>query len=155
MLGEAFHAAEALRAHENPEPLEKAARIVEPASQRQGDHPPEAVHLPARQRVLRMVRQSRVVHARDLRMADEPLRDRQRVFAVTRHPQRQRLEPAQREEAVERSQYRAHGVVQKGELLFELGIVAGDDRAADHVGVPVQVFIVGVGGGGGGVGDVL
>ena len=54
-----------------------------------------------------MLGQERVVHPRHVRIAMEPLGDGQRVAAVRTDAERQRLEPLQEEEGVERRQRRA------------------------------------------------
>ena len=94
MLGEAFDAAQALRANKDAATFEQAARVVESAFQDQRHHAAEAVHLPARERMLRMIGQTRVMHVRDFGMRDQPTRDRERILAVPRHTQVQRFEPA-------------------------------------------------------------
>src|SRR5918997_3707023 len=55
----------------------------------------------------RMVGETRVVYPVDLLMAPQELRDGVGVLRVTLHPQRQRLETLQKEEAVEGAQGRA------------------------------------------------
>ena len=56
-----------------------------------------------------------------------------------RHPQVQGPQPAVDEEAVERSRHRADRVLDEAQALVELA-VAGDDHAADHVGVAAEVL---------------
>ena len=60
--------------------------------------------------------------------------DRQRVLAVPRHPQRQRLEPAQHQPALERPRDAAARGAPVAQQRAQRR-VAGDDRAAQHVGV--------------------
>ena len=62
-----------------------------------------------------------------------------RALARLAHAQRQRLQAAQREEAVERAADRADGVLQEPDLLGELRVRRHRD-AADHVGVAVQIL---------------
>src|SRR5829696_6511897 len=82
----------------------------------------------------------RIDHRLDARVRLQELRDLERGGAVPLHAQRQGLQPAQGEEAVERARDRADGVLQEGELFAELLVVADDGDAADHVGMAVEVF---------------
>ena len=65
-------------------------------------HAAEGLHLPLGQGMLRMRRQARIVDLAHVAAALEPLGDLQRVCAMPLHPQRQRLQAAQRQKAVER-----------------------------------------------------
>src|SRR3546814_18175193 len=56
------------------------------------------------------------------------------------HAQRQSLQAAQGEEAVEGTLNGADGVLQKGKLIGQSGVVADHQDAADHVGVAVEVL---------------
>ena len=56
------------------------------------------------------------------------------------HAQRQRLEAAQRQEAVERALDGADRVLQELDALAQLGVVADDRHAADHVGMAVEIL---------------
>ena len=56
------------------------------------------------------------------------------------HPQRQCFQSAQRQETVERSRNCADRILQKRDLVGQLLIFTDNNNAADHVGVPVQVF---------------
>jgi hypothetical protein len=67
------------------------------------------------------------------------LRYRGCVFAVPLHPQHQRLEAAHGQVGVERPRHRAGAVLQETERRIQL-LVAGDQRAADDVGVPADVL---------------
>ena len=80
----------------------------------------------------------------DLRMLLEEARQRSRVLGVPLHPDVQRLQAAQDEEAVERARHAAHRVLQELEPLEE-DVIARHHRAAHHVGVAVQVLGGGVG----------
>ena len=59
---------------------------------------------------------------------------------MTFHSQRECLQSAEREKAVERSGNRAHGVLQKCDLIAELLVFPDHNDAANHIGVPVQIF---------------
>ena len=56
------------------------------------------------------------------------------------HPQRERLQSAQRQKAVERPRDRADRILQKRDLIAELLVFSHDDHAAHHVGVAIQIF---------------
>jgi hypothetical protein len=60
------------------------------------------------------------------------------------HPQRERLQAAHCEKAVERPRDRANRILQKRNLIAELLVLPHDDDAADHVGVAVQIFCRGM-----------
>ena len=59
---------------------------------------------------------------------------------MTCHAQMQRLQAAQREEAVEGTEHAANRVLQERKALGEISILADDDRPADHVRMAIQVF---------------
>ena len=82
--------------------------------------------------VMRMVRQTRIDDALDLRMLLQKLCDGERVGAVAFHAQSQRLDAAQRQEGIERPGHAAHGVLQIGELFAQL-IRAVADTAAPPI----------------------
>src|SRR5579864_6205490 len=77
----------------------------------------EPGHLPARDLVIRMIRERRVDHASDAVLFAQPGGERFRVVAVLVHAQRERLEAAQYEEAVLRT---GHGA---DRVLVELQLV--------------------------------
>ena len=62
------------------------------------------------------------------------------VARMTLHPQRQRLDAAQRQETVERAGDRADRVLQEFQPVGQILVVADRDAAADHVGMAVQIF---------------
>ena len=90
-----------------------------------------------RERVLRMRRQARVVHARHLRMRGQELGQRHRVGVVPLHPDRQRLGAAQHEPRVHRPEDRALGVLHEPQPL-DVVVAHGHDDAADAVAVAVE-----------------
>ena len=89
--------------------------------------------------MLRVRAQPGIVHARDLGVLGQPLRDGLTVERMTFHPHRERLRAAEDKPGVERSGDTADGVLQERETLAQLWIVT-DDRAADDVGVPADVL---------------
>ena len=66
------------------------------------DRPRALRQVPLHEIAIRARREARVAHARDRRVTLEELRDADRVLDVLGHPQRQRLEPEEEEERVER-----------------------------------------------------
>src|SRR3546814_8846097 len=73
-------------------------------------------------------------------MTGEILGHRHGVAAMAFHAQRQSLQAAQGEEAVEGTLNGADGVLHKGKLIGQSGVVADHQDAADHVGVAVEVL---------------
>src|SRR5437773_3065982 len=89
----------------------------------------------------------RIMDARDFRLALEPLRELERIGAMPLHAQRERLETAQREKAVERADDATDGVLQISETLRErraARFAADHDDAADDVRMTVEIFGRGV-----------
>ena len=79
MLDQAFDAAERFGEREQLAALEHAARLAQAALDHDRDDAARTVHLPLRERVLRMRLQARIDHALDGRMLLQPLRERERV----------------------------------------------------------------------------
>src|SRR5581483_5950413 len=120
MLDQALDPTQALGEREEMAALEHAARIVERSLQYGSHYPAVAArHLPARERMLRMTLQPGVVHALDLGMACEKLRDGERIRAVPLHPQRQSLDAAQRQEGVEWARHGSQRVLQVSQPLCQ------------------------------------
>lgn len=140
MVDQAFHAAERFGQGEQFGLLAETLGRVEAALEHDRDDAAEAGHLALGQCVLRVRGQAGVDHLLDRGVGFQPLRQRQRVLAMRAHAQRQGLEAAQREEAVERALHAADGVLQEGQLLSQLGVVADHRDAADHVRVAVEVL---------------
>ena len=72
-------------------------------------------------------------------MRRERLGNPMRVLGVPLHAQLQRLQPAQRQPAIERRRHRADRVLQELDRLEDRGI-ARQRRALDQIGMPRQVF---------------
>ncbi len=83
--------------------------------------------------------QAWVQHLLDARVAVEELGDRPAVLGVLLHPQRQRLDSAQHEPAVERPGNGPERLLQERQALGD-GRIVGGDEAADDIGVPAEVF---------------
>ena len=105
--------------------------------------PPKPAHLLGRHLVAGVLGQARVEHPGHGGVPGEHLGDALGVVAVPLHPHRERLDAAQREPVVERPGHRADRVLGERQLLGEL-VVAGDERAADDVGVAAEVLGGGV-----------
>src|SRR6478672_2013246 len=99
MIDQAFDAAKAFGEREEVGVFEEAARTGQVRLQDDGDHAAERAHLFLRQLVLRMLFQAGVVDLLNLRFLLEPARYRERVLAMPFHPERERLQSAQREKA--------------------------------------------------------
>src|SRR6476469_7369027 len=140
MVAEAFHPTERLGEREQLGALAEATGGSETSLDPDRYDAAEAVHLARGQRVLRMRRQTRMDDLVDRRMRREEFGQRLCIFAMRAHAQVQRLQSAQREEAVERALDRADRVLQESELLGQLRVVADDDHAADDVGMAIEVF---------------
>ena len=97
--------------------FEEALGAGEIALEDHGDDAAERCHLPLGQRVLRMAFKPGIDHALDIVPRFQPARDLQRVAAMPLHAQRERLQAAQREEAVERPGDGADGVLQEAQPL--------------------------------------
>src|SRR5437763_11987359 len=90
------------------ERLDEPARLVAAALEiDREDRAGPARQVALRELVERRRRQSRVADASDAVLPLEPLGDRLRVRDVFLHPQRERLEPLQEQERVERAETRA------------------------------------------------
>ena len=98
------------------------------------------VHLLRREQMLRMAREPRIDDPLDPRMLFQPRGDMHRVTAMALHAQREGLDAAQRQESIEGTRHSADRVLQEGELLFQLIVLADDRRAADDVGVAVEIL---------------
>ncbi len=140
MIHQAFHATERFGQGEQFGLFAETLGCVEAALEDDGDDAAEAGHLAFRERMLRVRGKAGVNDLFDRRVGFQPLRKRQGVFAVRTHAQREGLEAAQGEEAVERALDAADGVLQERHLLGELGVVANDRDAADHVRVAVEIL---------------
>jgi hypothetical protein len=85
VLDQALHAAEALGQGEDAAALQNAPGAFEVAIEDGGDHAAEAAHLAFRQLVLRVARQARVDHLRDVLPGLQPAGDGETVLAVAFH----------------------------------------------------------------------
>ena len=139
VLDQRLDAAERLPEGEHLGALADGEGLLEPAGDAERDHPAEALHLAGGDLVAGVGREAGVDHLGDPRVAVEELHDPLRVVAVAVHAYAERLEAAVRQEGVERSGDRAHGVLVEADLLGELE-VAHDDRSPDDVAVPADVL---------------
>src|ERR1700719_2483758 len=140
MLDEALDAAQTLRQREQTAALERAARALEAAAHYRRDDTAETTgHLSPGERVLRMTRQPRVVHALDLGVLFEELRDGERIGAVSLHAQRQGLDAPQGQERIERARHAAHCVLKIRDPLGKLR-VAHDRSSPDGVRMSVEIL---------------
>ena len=87
--------------------------------------------------------QPRIMHALHLGLLGQPARERRGVGAMAIHSQREGLDSAQREEAVEGSGDAADRVLQVRDALrqrFMTRFAPDHDDTADHVGMPIEIF---------------
>src|SRR5688572_9110085 len=94
LLDEAFHAAQRRRDVRDGARIHDPRGGIEVPTDLEGDDAPEAPHLLARDVVLGVRGQPRVVDGGDARMPREELRHRLRVRVLALHAQREGLEPA-------------------------------------------------------------
>src|SRR5437763_7684579 len=103
MLDQALDAAEALGERKEAAMLEEAPGAGEIGLQSDRHHAAESAHLTLGERMLRMRSQAWVIDLRHFGLRFEPLRELERIGAMLLHPERERLQATQREEAVERA----------------------------------------------------
>src|SRR5262245_66085682 len=101
MLDDALDAAERLRELEDRGTCDELDRLLLRLHQ-EGDHPAEVAHLTGRNGMARMSRQSGIENFPYAGLLTEPVRDGVRVLTMLSHPDRERLETAEHEPAVER-----------------------------------------------------
>ncbi len=98
--------------------MPRAIRAASSAlSTRNDTIPPNAAIWPAAILVPRMIRQARVVHLVDHRVADKERGDRGGVLAVATHPHAEGSEAAEREERVHRARHGTDRVHQEPDRL--------------------------------------
>src|SRR5947209_12881536 len=90
-----------------PQAGDEALGVFIIAAQLRREHPRKSRHLRARERVLRVAVESRIIDALDLRVLFEEARQRQRVRVVSPDAKAQCAQAAQDEPAVEGTQYGA------------------------------------------------
>src|SRR5260370_8216870 len=93
MLDQALDAAEAVGEREDLDPLQEAPRLGKPALELDRHHAAMAMHLAARQRVLLVAGEARVMHARDPLLARQILGHPLGVTPLPLPPPRHRLSP--------------------------------------------------------------
>ena len=115
-------------------------RLLLPADDGERHHPAEPEHLTGGDVVARVAGQPRVVDPADPAGASQQVGDRLGVVAVPLHPDRQRLQPAQRQPGSRTGRATAPIDLRvEGEGLGQL-VVVGDQRPTDDVGVPADVL---------------
>src|SRR6266436_2809831 len=142
LLDQALHPAQRGRDERDRARVHHPGRRVEIARDLEGDHPTEAPHLLARDRVLGVGRETRVVHRRDARVAGEELGHRLRVRVLALHAQREGLEPAHEQVGREGIEHRAGDALQPPDRADQLG--RSEHRAGEQVVVAAQVLGGGV-----------
>jgi hypothetical protein len=120
--------------------LEKAPRPGQIRLQDDRDHSPKGAHLAFGELVLRMLLETGIINLLHLWFILEKARNLHGILAMPFHAQRESLQAAQGEKAVERPGNRANRVLQKCNLIAEFLVLPDDDHATDHIGVPIQIF---------------
>src|SRR6476659_3881303 len=76
----------------------------------------------------------------DLALLLKPTRNLQRIRAMPLQPKRQRFQTAQNKKTIERAGDRAHGILQKRDLISEFLVFSNNDNTTYQIGMPVQIF---------------
>ena len=135
---ESFDSAEAFGERAELDLIEEATRGVE-RSEIEGEHGAGAALLLAREFVVRVRRETRVVDLFHLWMRVEMARDGDAVGVVLQHADGERLDSARNEEAIHRRESGARGALDEINFLGVFG-AREDDRAAGGVAVTVEIF---------------
>ena len=136
---ERLHPAETLPEREEAARGHERDDFVHGAIQLERHHAAESRHLPLRDLVAGICRQSGEVHATDDAVRLEGARDRFRVVGVALHPQLERLEPPKREPTVERRRDRAGRILQELHRL-EDGRVPGEHGALHEIRMAAEIL---------------
>ena len=140
VLDQALDAAERLGEQEELRPRRERDRLLLGLDEER-DHAAEVAHLPARDLVAGMAGQAGVEHALDRRRARRGTPAIARgVLAVLAHPERERLQPAQDEPAVERARAPRRATSAGSGAARRAPASFVRDDAADHVGVAAEVL---------------
>ena len=145
MFDQALHPAKTFGEGEDLHPFQHAPRTLQPAPHDHGDDAAEAAgHLPLGEGVLGMALQARIDHPLDGLVAFQEAGDLQAAFAMLALADGQGLHAAQGQEAVEGAGDGADRVLQEGQALDQVLILAHRHAAADDVGMAVQILGGGV-----------
>lgn len=120
VFGETLDPTETFGEGEHPEVRDEGGGRLDAAGEFGTHHPPEVSHLPVGDRVVRVRFQPRIVDAFDRLVAGKQRGDGGRVPAVTLQPRRERLDPPEHEETLERAGNPGPGVLVEGDLLREV-----------------------------------
>ncbi len=97
MRDEAFDAAEGFSERENAHPPHEAAHGRHAAGKFEAHHRAETLLLPGGERMVRVIHEAGVMHARHRRMRAKPFRDRHGVALLPRHAGEERSQAPQRQ----------------------------------------------------------
>ncbi len=137
-----LHASQARRQREKSHRLADRACILAGALDLKRDHAAAATHLLASNGVLRMALQKRVMHAPDFCMLPQEVCHAQCILVLSRHPNCQRLEPANQHPRGMRVHAVAKGRARLPNLIHEF--LPPAHHAAGQVRVPAQILRAGV-----------
>ena len=136
MRGQRLDASQRLRVEEELDCAEEAAGLLR-GTKVEAHHGAEALLLPDGQLMLPMALQAGIGQASELGLRGEEFGDGAAIFLVGFHPQRQRLDAAQNEEALEGGKNSAGGLLDEEKALLVLGLRA-NERAAEAIRVAVE-----------------
>ena len=139
VLDQALDGAERLGEGEEPRPPAHLQGGGLPASQGEAHDPSVPPHLTLGHLVTGVPGQRGVQHGAHRLVGAQQVHDRQGTRAMALHPERQRLETALDQVAIQRPGHGPDGVLQKRQPRGEAAVV-GRGKAAHHVRVPAQVL---------------
>src|SRR2546430_15803066 len=119
-LDQGLDTAETLRQGEQLSPLDDPAGGFQAALDLARDHAAKAGHLASRQLALRIARQPRIEHPRDVWMLAQACGPQPGVSIVLAHPDGERFESTKNEPGIERPRDAAYRVLQEGQLLQQI-----------------------------------
>ena len=140
MLDQAFHAAEAGGARENPGVVRHRHGRRTIAFDFEGNHPAKQLHLSLGEAVLWMCGEARIMHPLDTSVSIQKRRHPLRVFAMRAHPAGQRLNSAMHQPAIKRSGHGPADRLDLAQALEKFVIPLRDQCAAEHVAMAAKIF---------------
>jgi hypothetical protein len=106
----------------------------------EGDHGAAAVHLAARQCILRMVGAPGVKDARNARLSGQEVGDPPRIVGLAAHPQIEGFQPLGQQPRIERAERRPGVAKERAQHVLHQRPVVGEDGAAQAAALAVDVL---------------
>src|SRR5712672_3667650 len=131
--------AQVRRDRDHPRGIDHPPRRLAPAFHDERDYGASRALLAHRERVLRVGREPRVVHALHPRMRLEPQGELERASRLRLHPYPERLYSLQQHPSIERRQSGARGA-QEGKYRVHHLAVRAEHRSAQHPALTVEIF---------------